>query len=217
MPAVEQSSVGLRRFFLPLAGLFSPTSQLTREGRARRRYNCEKQSEWDDRAEKAVALLADHLDAWEPAAGEPAAIADFGAGNERLRTLLASQLSDGFEYHPYDLHPQLPTTQKLDVSRGLPDRTFDVGICLGLLEYLPSIPDLANRLRTTCRFVLNSYVTSDSPVAIPYEDRQRQGWTTHLTAGEIEESFAEAGFRLVGRGTAEGVNTTLWLWASTSS
>lgn len=215
MRAVEQPAEGLRRFLLPVASLFSPTSQLTREGRARRRYNCEKQSEWDDRAEKAVALLAEHHDAWQPAAGEPAAIADFGADNERLRTLLVSQLSGDLEYHPYDLHPQLPTTQKLDVSRGLPDRAFDVGICLGLLEYLPSIPDLAHELQTTCRFVLNSYVTSDSAVAIPYEDRQRQGWTTHMTAGEIEAAFAEAGFRPVGRGNAEGVNTTLWLWAST--
>lgn len=203
----------MRNLLSPLAGLFSPTSQLTREGRARRRYNCEKQSEWDDRAEKAIGLLARHRDAWQPESGIPAEIADFGAGNERLRPLLASQLDGGFEYHPYDLHPQLPATQKLDVSRGLPSRTFDVGICLGLLEYLPSIPDLAHELQTTCRFVLNSYVTSDSPGAMPYEDRLRHGWTTHLTTGEIEEVFGEAGFYPLGRTQAEGTVTTLWLWA----
>lgn len=202
---------GARRF---LAGLLSPTSQLTREGRARRRYNCEKQSEWDDRAEKALGLLKAHEGAWQPESGKPAEIADFGAGNERLRSMLEPWLAGRFEYYPYDLHPQLPTTQKLDVSQGLPERSFDVGICLGLLEYLPSIPDLAQALRANCRFVLNSYVTSDSPVAIPYEDRLRQGWVTHLTAGNLEEVFGEAGFGLVGRDHAEGVNTTLWLWAA---
>jgi hypothetical protein len=197
-----------------LTGLFSPTSPLTRKGRARRRYNCEKQSEWDDRAETAVALLIDHHDAWRPAPRHPVAIADFGAGNERLRPLLESQLAGEVEYHPYDLHPQLPTTQRLDVSQGLPDRTFDLGICLGLLEYLPSIPGLAGHLHTRCRFVLVSYVASDSPVAIPYDDRVRHGWTTHLTAAEIEEAFGEAGFSSLGHGTSDGTATALWLWAS---
>lgn len=212
--AVAQTAAftaGARKF---LAGLLSPTSQLTREGRARRRYNCEKQSEWDDRAEKAVALLKAHEEAWQPQAGRPADIADFGAGNERLRSMLEPWLADRFKYYPYDLHPQLPTTQRLDVSQGLPEHSFDVGICLGLLEYLPSVPDLAQALRANCRFVLNSYVTSDSAVAIPYEDRLRQGWVTHLTAADLEQVFGKAGFRLVGRGNAEGVNTTLWLWAA---
>jgi hypothetical protein len=200
-----------RNILSPLAGLFSPTSQLTREGRARRRYNCEKQSEWDDRAEKAIALLMEHHDAWRPVSG-PAAIADFGAGNERLRPLLESRLEGEVEYHPYDLHPQLPTTQQLNVSQGLPARDFDVAICLGLLEYLPSIRDLTRNLQATCRFVLNSYVTSDSAGAIPYDDRLRQGWTTHMTAAEVEQAFDAAGFRLAGRSNAEGVTTTVWLW-----
>jgi len=202
----------VRKFLSSMAGLFSPTSQLTREGRARRRYNCERQAEWDDRAEKAVALLMDHRNAWRSETGRPVSIADFGAGNERLRSILESRLPGEVEYHPYDLHPQLPTTQRLDVSQGLPDRSFDVAICLGLLEYLPSIPDLARELKAKCHFVLISYVISDSPVAMPYDGRVHQGWITHMTEMEIEETFAEAGFRRFGRCNAEGVITTLWLW-----
>jgi hypothetical protein len=202
---------------LPLAGLLSPTSRLTRQGRARRRYNCERQSEWDDRAEKAVALLKEHRKEWVPESGRPAEIADFGAGNERLRSLLESRLDGEVAYHPYDLHPQLPTTQRLDIAQGPPDQDFDVAICLGLLEYLPSVPHLARHLQATCRFVLTSYVTSDSPGAMPYEDRLRHGWTTHLPSGKIEEAFSEAGFRPVGRAHAEGTITTLWLWASATA
>jgi Methyltransferase domain len=197
-----------RSLLSPLAGLFSPTSPLTRQGRARRRFNCEKQSEWDDRAETALALLVDHRDELP----ESPEIADFGAGNERLRTLLDSRLTGELNYHPYDLHPQLPTTRSLNVSQGLPDRKFDLAICLGLLEYLPSIPDLARDLRAHCHFALVSYVTSDSPVAIPYDNRLQHGWTTHLKGEEIEESFREAGFQLLGSGNSDGGATTLWLW-----
>lgn len=204
-----------RKIFSSLASLLSPTSSLTRQGRARRRYNCEKQSEWDDRAETAVALLMDQQDAWRPGSRHPVEVADFGAGNERLRTMLVSRVAD-VQYYPYDLHPQMSTTQRLDLSMGLPDRTFDIAICLGLLEYLPSIPELARNLRTTCRFALISYVTSDSAVAIPHDDRLCHGWTTHLKTGEIERIFNEAGFRLQGRGNSDGTATTLWLWAAES-
>ena len=201
-----------RRLFSSFASLLSPTSPLTRQGRARRRYNCEKQSEWDDRAETALALLTNHRDAWRPDPQHPAKVADFGAGNERLRPMFESRFADEVKYYPYDLHPQMPTTQRLNVSQGLPDNNFDVAICLGLLEYLSSIPHLARALRSTCRVALISYVTSDSAVAIPRDDRVRQGWTTHLKAGEIERIFTEAGFHLQGRGNSEGVATTLWLW-----
>ncbi|HWC49144.1 MAG TPA: methyltransferase domain-containing protein [Solirubrobacterales bacterium] len=203
-----------RNFLSPLARLFSPTSPLTARGRARRRFNCEKQSEWDGRAETAVALLVDLCNEWLPEPRRGAEIADFGAGNERLRPLLDSQLGGEIQYHPYDLHPQLPTTERLDVSQGLPDQSFDLALCLGLLEYLPSVPTLARDLRAHCRFALVSYVTSDSPVAIPYDDRLQHGWTSHLKGEELEASYREAGFRMLGSGTSDGEATTLWLWAA---
>lgn len=192
--------------------LFSATSRLTPAGRARRRYNCGKQGEWDERAEAAVGLLGEHPDQWKPTAG-PAAIADLGAGNERLRELLEIRLDCDLDYRPYDLHPQLPTTTRLDVACEMPAESFDVVFCLGLLEYLPSIPDLAQRLAKRARFALVSYVTSDSPVAIPHEERLRHGWTTHLTAEAIEAAFGEAGFRSPASTISDGEATTLWLWA----
>jgi len=94
----------------------------------------------------------------------------------------------------------------------MPAERFDVTICLGLLEYLPSVSDLAKRLAGTTRFALVSYVTSDSPVAMPYEQRLEHGWTTHLKANEVEAAFRESGFHPVASAKAEGEITTLWLW-----
>lgn len=192
--------------------LLSPTSKLTRGGRARRRYNCARQEEWGERAEAAVALLAAHEDRCRAATTGALLVADLGAGNERLRSLLAARLEGDFGYRPYDLHPQLPTTARLDAARETPAGEFDVTICLGLLEYLPSVPDLAKRLADTTRFALVSYVTSDSPVAMPHEQRLEHGWATHLKTSEVEAAFAGAGFRQVASAKAEGEITTLWLW-----
>jgi hypothetical protein len=196
--------------------LFSPTSQLTREGRARRRFNCGKQEEWDERAATAMALLQTHREDLRRDDGAVLAIADFGAGNERLRDRLSAALSEDHEYHPFDLHPQLPTTQRLDVAAGLPDRRFDVAICLGLLEYLPSVPPLARSLHDSCRFALVSYVTSDSPVAISRRDREAHAWTTHLGASEVEAAFTSAGFAALDGSESDGRATRLWLWRTES-
>ncbi len=196
-----------RRRWLP-----SPTSKLTRAGRARRRYNCARQEEWGERAVAAVELLAAHEERCRDATAGALLVADLGAGNERLRTLLEARLEGELEYRPYDLHPQLPTTGRLDAAHEIPAGEFDVTICLGLLEYLPSVPDLAKRLAGGTRFALVSYVTSDSPVAMTHEQRLEHGWTTHLQASEVEAAFAESGFRQVASAKAEGEITTLWLW-----
>jgi hypothetical protein len=195
-----------------LRWLLPPTSKLTRGGRARRRYNCARQEEWGERAEAAVALLAAHEDRCRATTAGSLLVADLGAGNERLRSLLAARLEAEPDYRPYDLHPQLPTTTRLDAAREMPAGKFDVTICLGLLEYLPSVPDLARKLAGTTRFALVSYVTDDSPVAMPRRQRLEHGWTTHLTASEVEAAFTEAGFRQVASAKAEGEITTLWLW-----
>lgn len=194
--------------------LTSPTSLLTREGRARRRFNCGKQAEWDERASTAIALLAATREVWEGRTGAPISAADFGAGNERLRPLLQGVLGEDLDYHPYDLHPQRSTTARLDVSQGLPERGFDLAVCLGLLEYLPSVTALAQELARGCRFALVSYVTADSPVAISRDDRLQHGWTTHLRGEEIEDAFAAAGFRSAGTRRSDGEATTIWLWAA---
>ncbi|MET0557132.1 MAG: methyltransferase domain-containing protein [Solirubrobacterales bacterium] len=191
--------------------LVSPTSALTRRGRARRRFNCGDQARWEDRARSAAALLKAHEAQLPSKTGKPLVIADLGAGNERLRSLLGELLDGEHRYLPFDLHPQLPTTTRLDVKQGLPDDRFDVGVCLGLLEYLPNVPDFLDRLGESCSFALISYVTCDSPVAMPREQRLEHHWVSHFAAAELEAAFAAAGFKPLDRTDCEEGVTTLWL------
>jgi hypothetical protein len=193
--------------------LISATSRLTAAGRARRRFNCAKQDEWDDRANSAVGLLTENRGIWEGATGRPVQIADFGAGNERLRSLLDAGLAVEHSYHPFDLHPQKPTTSRLDVAAGLPAREFDVSICLGLLEYLPSIGPLAISLHDVCRFALVSYVASDSPIGLDRRAREGHNWTNHATEGELKDKFEAAGFRPVASTRSDNDATLISLWA----
>jgi hypothetical protein len=192
--------------------LLSPSSRLTAAGRARRRFNCIKQDEWDERASTAVSLLFNNHSAWEDVTGRPVAVADFGAGNERMRSLLDTTLAVEHTYHPYDLHPQLPTTTKLDVVAGLPDRDFDITICLGLLEYLPSIPAMAASLHSHSRFTLISYVDADGPAAISRKQREELRWSTHATEEELCSDFTAVGFRLIASTRSDNEATSICLW-----
>lgn len=193
--------------------LLSATSRLTAAGRARRRYNCAKQAEWDERATNSVALLVGKRAAWEAATGRPVQIADFGAGNERLRSLLDLRFPVEHTYHPFDLYPQKPTTSRLDVGAGLPDHDFDISICLGLLEYLPSVASLATALHEHSRFALTSYVAADSPLALDRRAREENNWVTHSTEAELQAEFEAAGFTPVASTRSEGNATLIWLWA----
>jgi hypothetical protein len=176
-------------------------------------FNCGEQDKWGERALTAAGLLRDNRSTWEAVAGRPVSIADFGAGNERLRPILAETLAIEQTYHPFDLHPQQSTTTRLDVTAGLPDRDFDIGICLGLLEYLPSIRALADSLHEHCRFVLASYVISDGPVAIDREAREASQWITHATEAELLADFAAAGFSPIASTRSDNEGTAIWLWS----
>src|SRR5829696_772201 len=97
-------------------------------------FNCADQQSpsWQERAVVAVDLLRESL-AGDPHTSAPLTIADFGAGNERLRDVLAERLGRTHTYHPYDLQPQQPTTASMNLAAELPDRRFDAIFCLGLV------------------------------------------------------------------------------------
>ena len=105
-----------------------------------RRFNCQDQtkSSWELRAEEAVRLLG-KFSARIRAGDRRVQIGDFACGNERLRPLLEREIGPAFDYHGYDLHPQSPSVERLDLSQSVPARTFDAVFCLGILEYLPDV------------------------------------------------------------------------------
>jgi hypothetical protein len=203
------SEVATRR--LSALRLASPASLLTKQGRARRRFNCGDQSSWAERAEAAVALWCNYAERGQVLT-EPLVIGDLGAGSERLRPILSRVLACPHIYIPYDLHPQVATTEPLDLAREVPSRSFDLLFCLGVFEYLATTPQIAERLACRCRFLIASYVPSDGPLAAPHSRRLGAGWITHLSRAEFRATFEAAGFTLADEGACDGGATSLWLW-----
>ena len=99
-----------------VAGVLGAATRLRGRKRPAAAFNISRQAEWEQRAEDAVGLWIEAREALG-AGGGRLRVADFGAGNERLRGLLASRLRTEYDYFPYDLHPQKLTTEPLDVRQ----------------------------------------------------------------------------------------------------
>jgi hypothetical protein len=166
------------------------------------------------RAVDAASLWVDHCASWQPDRDRPLRIADFGAGNERLRDVLAARLVQPFAYFPYDRHPQRRSTVRLDVLEETPSDTFDLVFCLGLLEYLPPGNTFLERLTTCCRFAIVSFVYVGSSFKGDRREREALHWRAHYDRRSFEEQFASLGFFNVAFRTTGGGQTGLWLWKS---
>jgi hypothetical protein len=178
------------------------------------RFHCDQQasSSWQGRAETAADLWREHHDGWLPAGRSHLRIADFGAGNERLRAVLNRKLRQPHVYVAYDLHPQKASTICLDLLEGVP-RGFDVVFCLGLLEYLPTDSDFIAGLRGAGQFVIVSYNFADCihPLTVP--EREKWGWLSHRTRAELEAVFSANGFVREDFVVTDAGKQGVWLWA----
>lgn len=180
----------------------------------RRRFNCQDQAAptWSERADEAVRLLVEApLDAF---AGAPLDIADFGAGNRRLLPVLHRELPVRFDYDAYDLHPQSPEVIRIDLSREVPPRSFDVVFCLGLLEYLSDLDRFAARLRGITTYAITSYALADPPLGLTVSERRERGWRTDLDRAGVEALFSRNGFTVESFSMVNGGRTGIWRWAS---
>jgi len=182
--------------------------------RRRRRYNIQDQGapSWEERAEQAVCLLT--ASSVAPSPGERLKVADVGAGNQRLRSILKRELAVPFDYRPYDIQPQAKDVQRLDVERAVPDGHFDVVFCLGLLEYLRDLDRFVNRLRTMCRYAVISYVVTDPPDSLDPPARRERGWLTDLSRSDVEGLFRRHGYTCVAFAPTNEARTGLWLWSA---
>ena len=174
-------------------------------------FNCADQASpnWQERAVIAVDLLRDSLAAKETSA-PTLTIADFGAGNERLRAVLAERLGQPHMYFPYDLQPQEPTTKRIDFAEEFPARRFDAIFCLGLVEYLPDLPDFFRRLAQACDSAIVSYALFDGSDKLSPEERRERGWMTDYTRGEIEGLLAAEGFAIHAYRATNRDRTGVW-------
>ncbi|MFN2629614.1 MAG: hypothetical protein ABR569_13410 [Gaiellaceae bacterium] len=184
----------------------------------RNRFNCHRQDDrdWQERAETAATLWSGYREEMAGAVGGELQIADFGCGNERLRGVLTEKLSEPFRYQGYDLHPQLPSTIRLNVRDALPEH-HDLVFCLGLLEYLPDLEQFLPRLARVARFAIVSYVVADSPQALPEEERRKRGWASHYTRSEIADLCERSGLRVQRFAEIDRGASGLWLARSAAA
>jgi hypothetical protein len=171
---------------------------------------------WDARAAAATQLWIDALPRLRnggAALPQECSVADLGCGNERLADVLGTT-GVPFRYQGYDLLPQSPTVQKLDLARDLPAGRADVTFALGLLEYLPDLTQFFARLRRSTRFAVISYVVADSG-AYGKRDWVQRGWLHHYSSCQIVEQFTAAGFARRASAVIDGGRTFLWLLEAT--
>jgi hypothetical protein len=174
-------------------------------------FNCADQESpsWQERAVIAVDLLRDSLAAEETAA-PTLTIADFGAGNERLRAVLAAELGHQHTYFPYDLQPQKQTTMPMNFAEEFPARRFDAIFCLGLVEYLPDLPDFFRRLAQACDSAVVSYALADGAEKLSSQERRERGWMTDYTRREVEELLQAEGFAIRAYSATNRDRTGVW-------
>ena len=166
---------------------------------------------WEERAEAAVELLVANACALRSDRSRDLRIADFGAGDQRLRRVLVDRMNVPYSYSPFDIRPQADSVVEVDLSRELPDGNFDVVACLGLLEYLEDVPTFLSRLAARYPAALVSYSIADHPKPLTKRQRRSRGWLTHYTSLQFEREFADAGFARVGFRLVSQGRTGVWL------
>jgi hypothetical protein len=172
---------------------------------------------WEERAETAVELLVANAHALRSDRSRDLRIADFGAGDQRLRRVLAARMEVPYSYTAFDIRPQTDSVVEIDLSRELPDGDFDVVACLGLLEYLEDAAAFLGRLAARYPAALVSYSIVDHPNPLMRRQRRSRGWRTHYTSAQFECELADAGFARVGFRLVSQGRTGIWLVSQPSS
>lgn len=118
---------------------------------------------------------------------------EFGAGRQILAGLIAAT---GGEYQPCDLVARNDHTIVCDLNQGFPamDRTWDVMVFSGVLEYIHDLERLLRQVRWHSRACLCSYTVVDDLRCMT--TRLENGWVNHLSADTLERYFCNAGFTI---------------------
>lgn len=176
------------------------------------KFNCDTQNaqSWEIRAEKAVQILA-NSDFIKNNRQDELKIADFGCGNEKLRSILTTKLEKiKFDYYGYDLEPQLETTFKINLEREMPSLHFDVVFCLGLLEYLYDLDLFLLRVSQISKFLIISYVFSNSG-CYSHQHISQKGWLHHYSALDLETKFEKYNYGKQDFKITNNGKTGLWM------
>lgn len=139
------------------------------------------QKNWNER----IKILATFLP-------ENAIILEFGAGAMYLKQLL----NENQKYTPSDLVKRFPETIVCDLNQpiGIDLTQFDTVIFSGVLEYVYNIELLINQLESSkIKNIILSYACSD----IIKVSREKNGWLSDYTKGELEKIFNKYNYRII--------------------
>ena len=150
--------------------------------RKRWRKNVKERPSWDERN----VLIARYIPAGS-------SILDLGAGAQTLRQYARSA---GL-YVPCDITQSSPDCIVCDFNRGIyppEDRTYDITICSGVLEYLREPFDFLARIKSYSKMFILSYQPKHPDRADKME-RRAHGFVNDLSKEELESLLHRAGYR----------------------
>jgi hypothetical protein len=120
---------------------------------------------WSARMQACWNLFSSHC---PQALQENWSVADYGCGTQELAQLIPKN----WVYAGYDQLDRGQATAPLDLSRDWPEhQTPDLGVMLGVLEYLPNNHEVLAKLIAGSRYSLFSCNGSFSPLRV-----LREGW-----------------------------------------
>ena len=139
---------------------------------------------------------------------QPFKVVDIGAGDRKLEAALRGTFD--LEYMGYDILPQSPSITYLNAETGLPPDLGDLTFALGLLEYLSAPEKVFAQIAANGRYLVFSYVTSDSGHYSP-KDLARLTWKTHYSVAQITDLMRQAGLETVKRLDMFPEHYSIWL------
>lgn len=136
--------------------------------------------EWSDRTRIAAELIENN---WS--------IIEFGAGNGVLGSFIAAE----HIYLPTDLVKRRDEFEIVDLDFPLNlNRVFDVGISLGVLEYVNNVHFSLEELSRSVPNFIMTYCCAKYKFMRFKVLRKYIGWENHLTLTEFEKILGEARF-----------------------
>ncbi len=138
--------------------------------------------EWPSRADYAMEAIR------QLSFTGPIRLGDYGCGRQTLRRVLSSDVI----YIPIDHISRSSDTVLCDFNRELPPGGFDIGCCLGVLEYLNFPIQFLMKLFESNSFVIFTY---NGPTTA--RRRRKQGWINNLRVVELEETIEASGSKLL--------------------
>lgn len=135
---------------------------------------------WSDRARIAAELIEKK---WS--------VIEFGAGNGIMGNFLGAKN----KYLPTDLIKRKDEFEIVNLNFPLNlNRVFDVGVSLGVLEYVSNVHFSLEELSRSVPNYITTYCCANYRFARLKVLRKCIGWNNHLTLAEFEKILDEAGF-----------------------